>query len=288
MDFVKRNKMIAIIGTAVFLLLIVGLIVIQWLANRDERASTITNLDSCSRNINDSIKKNINRDLYSYIKSSNDFNGLDSQEKYSSAIRGGTCKTVLSGAGEPHNKTSAIVDIPDAKQSWKISFVWVDSKNNQYASIGSLLPTSGGQVACVSESELRYGDFRCAEVLNYKNAMTMLSGCRLNGDTPGVAGLSGVLQNWRPGDMDVRMAEDKLRTYLATKNSAQDEGRKIACVSGVRDSGVFSVDKSNYHNITRFKVDFITKDGRATTRHDAVLTLTPSYEHKFSLDGVEI
>lgn len=161
MDRDKKRQFI-IIGIAIGVLLIIGLLVWMVTAYRNNQNTpdtlSINNYDLV-KNISDSRKINITGSLYIMV----DFNTDDSIDisKISDAtIRGGSEKQTDDGSGQYSG--NFIVDIPSLKQSYMVSYL--DSKvKNGYDSGYPVI------VSCLKDvAEIIYKDFDCKEISTYK------------------------------------------------------------------------------------------------------------------------
>jgi hypothetical protein len=144
--------------------LFVAAIAFLVLSVRSQRGSnttglTISNLSGCSKGINKTSQNSLTRQLYTLVKSTNTFNEHPTESSYSASVRSGSCSTQHT-SGQASSST-AIIDIPGAKQSWKVTFSWVT---------GSLATDLGSiQPACLPIDKLLYGDFRCTRALESTN-----------------------------------------------------------------------------------------------------------------------
>jgi hypothetical protein len=129
-----------------------------------QQASTvhITNLGSCTKRINPAVESMISRDAYGLIKSANDYNKKNTLPSYKGTIREGSCKqtaskTSLGYSGKKQTVTtsSMVLDVPAAKQSWKISFDWIPKGNKIDTDLGNL------RSECLPKEQLTFGDFNC-------------------------------------------------------------------------------------------------------------------------------
>ncbi len=100
--------------------------------------------------------------IYSYIKQANDYNKKDTLPKYTSEIRKDSCKTkesTVAGVKGKLKSTTIILDVAEAKQSWKISYEWYTGK-------APATVVNGATAECVSKQEQIYGDFNCEKILS--------------------------------------------------------------------------------------------------------------------------
>jgi hypothetical protein len=95
----------------------------------------------------------------SYVKIANQYNRQPTAATYDMQIRDGSCQQSITPGGD--DTASAIVDVPDAKQSWGVNYSWFD------ASASSQLGNPGdGHAFCLPVSQLIYGDFHCQAALD--------------------------------------------------------------------------------------------------------------------------
>lgn len=154
---------------ALFLLIAVLLFVVLRPKNPLPNNSVhITNLNDCTKGISQAVENEISTEIYTLVGFTNQYNKLDTPPKYSATIRDGTCKEVARGdvAGYTENTqlvktTDIILDIPDAKQSWSLRFDWVSDRKVE-VDLGEIIPS------CLPTELLRYGDFKCVNVLSLK------------------------------------------------------------------------------------------------------------------------
>lgn len=154
-----QKKPLVIIVAILALLSVVIIAIIQ---NREPSKLTIAGLDKCSRNINKDIKKGLEEVVYSSIKQANDYNKKETSPTYKSEIRKNSCKTEESTVGGVKNKfksTTIILDVPAAKQSWKVSYDWYTGKTPDTV-------INGASSECVAKEERIYGDFNCEKIMN--------------------------------------------------------------------------------------------------------------------------
>lgn len=152
---------ITIIGLG--LLLITGIVFLFSKANKPADSSvSISNLGSCAKRINPKVTETLGLQIYTYIKAANDFNHTPNKPSYKSEIRKDSCKELDTKASSNNivTSTSAILDIPAAKQSWKITWAWVPRNQTLATDIGA------ATAECLPASDLIYGDFHCTNVLS--------------------------------------------------------------------------------------------------------------------------
>ena len=159
-----RKKLILIISLVAVIsivAIIVGVVYSSMSRQADiQKAETvyIKDLDLCSRTIGQEIVNDLRAKMFSYVSLANKYNNQPSNENYQAVIRGGTCKTAQYGKNA--NTSTLILDIPDAKQSWEISYAWTPGGVETNHDLGTVTPT------CLEADKLIYGDFKCNEVLN--------------------------------------------------------------------------------------------------------------------------
>lgn len=136
-------------------------------SNNEPGTVSISNLSVCSKNMHVDIKHDLTKTLYGFVKSANDYSKKDTLPNYSSEIREGSCNPLddeevkgSDGKKLQVKTTVAIIDIPEAKQSWKVSYQWVTGKGEINTVVNGATPS------CLVEDELKYGDFSCDKVLS--------------------------------------------------------------------------------------------------------------------------
>lgn len=163
----KNKRLLLIITLCVVAVFVV---VIGVLSGKKESKGMvdIQGLASCSNNINKDVVTNIDLKTYALVKSANDYNKLPTASSYKATVRSGSCQqptksTITDSNGKQRTiqTTSLIVDIPNAKQSWKIAFDWV-TKNESVVGVdlGTIKPS------CLKTNELVYGDFKCDNIVS--------------------------------------------------------------------------------------------------------------------------
>lgn len=128
----------------------------------------ITNLSSCTPNINKAVVDELFSSTYGLVTEANTYNRASTAPKYTASIRSGSCKQTSQNSSPGYDgntqlvKTSSItLDIPEAKQSWKLSFDWVISEDIN-TDLGTIIPE------CLPPESLLYGDFNCYKILSLK------------------------------------------------------------------------------------------------------------------------
>lgn len=151
-----------VVAGIVILLVAVGTLMTLFLRKPGENSVVISNLGSCAKNINPQVTANLNQQIYSYVKSANDYNQVASKASYKAVVREGSCRQVDTNTSANNTviSSSAILDIPDAKQSWNIKWAWVPKSQTLATDIGS------ATAECLPANELIYGDFHCISVLS--------------------------------------------------------------------------------------------------------------------------
>lgn len=145
-------------------------LVITFVSRSAQQKNTvnITNLESCTKNINTEVKKSISKDLYAAIISANEYNKRHSSDTYTATVRQNSCKQVenetkgYSGALQTVYTTTFTADIPGGKQSWKLTFDWVTNKDSIDTDLGHL------KTECLPVSELKFGDFKCENIVTLR------------------------------------------------------------------------------------------------------------------------
>jgi hypothetical protein len=161
---VKKNIIIAL---AVTLVVASVFLIVRQLGSQKPSTVLISNLGSCTKKIHPDVKEAISKETYLLVKSANDYNKKQSLSKYKANIRDGSCNqgaeeknTGYSGKSQLVKSTSITLDIPDAKQSWKISFDWINKGTKIDTDLGTISPE------CLSKDALVYGDFNCEKIMS--------------------------------------------------------------------------------------------------------------------------
>lgn len=164
-----RNTLIAI-GVG-FVLLIIGAIVWSVYSNRDDTTRSdrvyIGNLENCSQHMQKEILDMMRTNMYQVIKRANDYNKKDTLPRYDAEIRKDSCteKEIAAVSGSDKratiNESSAILDIPEAKQSWQILYHWVPDGKKADSDLGTVV-----NATCLPVSQLIYGDFNCEKIMS--------------------------------------------------------------------------------------------------------------------------
>lgn len=154
-----NRKTLVVIGSVwiVAIVIIIVVAIINGFQNQKESV-TVNNINDCSKNIDGPTRETIFKALYVYVKRADEYNKVTSKPSYSAQIRKGSCKQEArtdSSDSDSANTTSAIVDVPDAKQSWLVSYHWVDGDDRRALDLGEVA------VKCPAKKDLRYGDFHC-------------------------------------------------------------------------------------------------------------------------------
>lgn len=134
---------------------------IFWLVAHNKTPSEqvrITNLSDCAPKINGVISSQISTNMYKFVERANTYNKRENLKNYDGQFREKTCRTITTNEDSKIFNTTAILDIPEAKQSWKVSFGWTSTKGNPQIDLGTIKPT------CLLASQLLYGDFECINV----------------------------------------------------------------------------------------------------------------------------
>lgn len=145
-------------------LIIVGLALLSGSIKKKpvKNSVLITNLNSCAKDINSKVEATLGTQIYSYVKTANDYNHRANQSSYSAQIRQGSCQQLASttSANNTVSSTSATLDIPAAKQSWKITWAWITKDQTLATDVGSV------EMECLPTDQLTYGDFHCTNTLS--------------------------------------------------------------------------------------------------------------------------
>jgi len=165
----QRKQLIALI-VVIFLILVGVVVIVAYLQAVNDRNKPdtvyIENLSTCSPGMQKGIEESLRTNMYDSIKAANDYNKKDSLKNYSASIREGSCKEETQevtefGAITQLKVTTAILDIPDAQQSWEISYNWLPNGKKITVDLGTVITPR-----CLEEKDLIYGDFNCKKVLN--------------------------------------------------------------------------------------------------------------------------
>lgn len=162
----KRHRLILLSAAAVLLAVFAA----AFLAVQNRQPAhtvSIRDVGQCSPRINGGVTAGLERDLYGYVKAANNYNHLATLTRYTAKLRSGSCTQKESqtsvGVNEKDQtvKTSSVtVDIPGAKQSWRITYGWILRGEKINTDLGTL------QVECLPEKDLIYGTFQCNKVLS--------------------------------------------------------------------------------------------------------------------------
>lgn len=161
------GRKVIILGVVGMFIVFIIVIVMAVININDKKKNTvqIDNLDSCSKNMNDAVKKSLFESVFVYVKAANDFNKAPTDQSYSATIRANSCKQVQTSDGKDRfNQTTVIVDVPKAKQSWAASYHWRTTDDTRPEDLGE------AAITCVAKDQLIYGDFNCANVPLVKKA----------------------------------------------------------------------------------------------------------------------
>lgn len=172
MDTSKRNRTLILAGVIGFTILVIGVIVAAYINqlndNSKSNAVYISNLDSCSKNMQKELKDSMRTNMYTTIKAANDYNKKETPPTYEAVIREGTCEessytTSDMGTQTSVKKTTAILDIPDAQQSWNIEYHWMPNGDPITTDLGEVITPS-----CLEKDKLIYGEFNCEKVMTLR------------------------------------------------------------------------------------------------------------------------
>lgn len=160
----------AIIGLSVIIGIISIVAFVNWQKDINKtEAIYISNLDSCSNNMKESLQESMRTNMYDTIKMANDYNKQETLPRYEAVLREGTCaeKDIsISGIDNQEadiKETTAILDIPEAKQSWDIVYHWVPNGTDVTTDLGTIITPR-----CLSEEKLIYGDFKCENIMSLR------------------------------------------------------------------------------------------------------------------------
>ncbi len=164
------NKIKTILLVVIVIITSLLVILVIYFLNNTPRENTvdITNINSCSKDINKNILDNITGDLYTLTRQANEYNDKESLPAYKSEIRDGSCRKLEDSQFEGRSVHTSyfIVDIEEADQSWGIKYSWVAGNKDVEFDTGTIVPE------CLNETELRYGNFECESVLRFINTGT--------------------------------------------------------------------------------------------------------------------
>lgn len=148
----RRPILLLVIG-----ILVLGTVLVMFMKHgKSSGPFTFTNLSSCAKGVDGGLVDNLDTQMYSYIKKVNAYNEAPTAAHYDGTLRTTSCVTKTNNG---IMTTTAIVDIPTAKQSWQISFNW-DRGSSPNTDLGALT------TSCLPTSQLAYGDFGCTQVLS--------------------------------------------------------------------------------------------------------------------------
>lgn len=164
----RRTKSIIIGSVAVFVIVIVAAIITAVVSNTADRnrenSVYISNLESCSKNMQKGLQESMRTNMYTTIKSANEYNNKSSLPVYTATLREGSCEEedipALEGDGTI-KESKAIIDIPEAQQSWAITYHWLPNGEEITSDLGTIVKPS-----CLEKSQLIYGDFNCEKIIS--------------------------------------------------------------------------------------------------------------------------
>lgn len=287
---IKRNILIAAGAAAAFLLVVLAF-ALPYLGGKHKRGDEIDSSgnpktaqnatgsanaaqsSSCGAGTTpQAMQDAIQGAIYPNVRLANDYNAKPTAAQYAMSIRDGSCQQSDSGRGT--STANAIIDVPDAGQSWQLRFSWIDE--------GSKLVGNAGdpQVSCLPASQLKYGDFNCQNVLNTADVANCGAVFANGQTTPGFQNL-GAVTNGDSLALDsdsIIFAESKLTTAIAARNAGQPHDSQIACVFAI------ATDSAQSGDTTSWQAKFLTWRGDETTH---TMKLSPgAYSGQiFSLDG---
>lgn len=158
----RRVLIVSIIAALVFISTVIFAVMHH---SSTQSNLTITNIETCSKNIDPKILDDVSNTVYDFVSKANDYNKKETDRHYDANIRDGSCSTktnvVKSNVeGSRTVKSSeAIIDVPAAQQSWKFSYDWVEKGTPVDTVINGATPT------CLPKELLVYGDFGCDKIL---------------------------------------------------------------------------------------------------------------------------
>jgi hypothetical protein len=163
-----NTKRLALI--AALILAIVGFIVfITSNSKPDSNLVFIEGLGDCSEGINDTRVTALEGDMYGYVSLANKVNKVKTAPTYDGTVRKDGCGDTTSKLTKDYDgkqlrvySSSAVVDIPEAKQSWQVRYDWVKDGGDDKTDLGEL------RVTCLPADKLTYGDFKCDQALSLK------------------------------------------------------------------------------------------------------------------------
>lgn len=171
MDKSKQIKVLIIsgVGGLLFIMAIIGIVtIVNQINDRNKKdAIYISNLSSCSQNMQKPLEESMRTNMYNQIKAANDYNKKETLPRYESVIRDGSCTETdltsnsINGKESKSKETVAILDIPEAQQSWKITYHWVKDGEPILTDLGTIVTPT-----CLAKEELVYGDFNCEKILS--------------------------------------------------------------------------------------------------------------------------
>lgn len=158
----NRSRTIFIV-LVLFIATVAGVIFVSVRRGVPEGQVDIVNLSDCAPDINSVIYSQIRTNMYVYVERGNDYNQRQNLPGYTAEIRQGSCNTETTNSADGIFRSNAVLDIPEARQSWAITFSWTSAKGNPKIDLGTVEPE------CLPASQLRYGDFKCQNVLSLVN-----------------------------------------------------------------------------------------------------------------------
>ena len=160
----KRQKIGIPIAGAVILIAIIVISVISLTPEEShqydkEDAVIISNLEDCTYRIDRDIAQAIFNGTFQNIQQINTYYDMKTASTYAAEIRKDSCRTEPDDV-EGRYVTMFLLDVPKAKQTWRVKFTWVDRMT-----VLEGADTNMGEIGltCPLESELIYGDFGCVD-----------------------------------------------------------------------------------------------------------------------------
>jgi len=150
-----RKKILIAIAIWVILIVVIVIVAVVERSRVADDTVKITNLNDCSANIHHDMRDIIFQTVFAYVRAANDYNGQTTSASYRAEIRDGSCQQI--SQGDNGFSTTAVVDIPEAQQSWRVQYFWI-TNNTEWFDLGDVV------LSCLPETELIYGDFNCKSV----------------------------------------------------------------------------------------------------------------------------
>ena len=153
----KRITIIAAAFGLITIVIFIIYIITQASAPPRQFIVEIDGLADCAQDIRDETLYSAFGSMYNSVVAANERNDEASEEFYSGAVRNGTCRRErINGVMQEFWSVTAIVDIPDAGQSWDISFGYIERRVREIRE-----PIGPFQASCLPLNQLIFGDFNC-------------------------------------------------------------------------------------------------------------------------------